>query len=173
MARKRKVDPVQLERLLRDGFSQREVAEKFGVGEGTISKNVKVLTFCQAQDVVMRSAIKINDKKLNAMATLERVIKKVEDELKGISASMEGTMGEEKREWLEVQLKYLAETRKQLTLIKELIESTWMMEQLREFQELVLEKVKKFAPEAWSEIQRELKQERSDRSIPGIREFTV
>ena len=62
MTRKRKVDPVLLEKVLRDGFSQREAAEKLGVGEATISKNVKALRFCQAQDVVLRSASKINDK---------------------------------------------------------------------------------------------------------------
>jgi transposase len=163
--RRRKVDPIILEKLLRDGLSQKEVAERFKVSEGTISKNVKALTFASAKDVVLRSASKINDKKLNAMTRLERIAKVVEDELTYIRKTIKNTKGEERREWQEVQLKHTAEIRKQVNLLLEIAQALYNIEEVNAFKKIVLEEIGNESEELRNRI---LQRIRSRRTYSGL-----
>jgi transposase len=166
--RKRKVDPLILDRLLREGLSQREVAERFNVGEGTVSKNVRALNMAQNQDVVLRAATKINDKKLSAMTRLERISQAVETELDFIQEEMKNLKGEERREWQDTQLKHTAEIRKQLALLLEISQTLYNIEEVEAFKKIVLEEIGAIDEEARTKILERIRQRRSYSGVAGI-----
>lgn len=168
MARRRKVDPVLLEKLLRDGFSQEEVAQKLKVSPGTISKNKKALDFARANDIVLRSASKINDKKLNAMSRLDRIADIVEGELAYIQGVIKNTQGQERREWQEVQLKHTAEIRKQVSLLREIALTLYNVEEVEAFKKIVLEEIGEVNHEVRQKILDRIRQRRTDTGLSVI-----
>ena len=139
--RRRKIDPLQLRQMLDQGKLQKDIAAFFGVSEGTVSKNKAELNMARSQDIVLRSATKINDRKMNAMTRLERIAKVVEDELTYIRKTIKGTKGEERREWQEVQLKHTAEIRKQVNLLLEIAQALYNVEEVEAFKKVVLEEI--------------------------------
>ena len=54
---KRKVDPIALEKMVRDGLSQRQISERLNVREGTISKNIKLLNFASSKDICSKVCV--------------------------------------------------------------------------------------------------------------------
>jgi transcriptional regulator with XRE-family HTH domain len=70
---KPKIDRVELNRLLRKGKSQREIAQVFGVSEGAISKAKKELNIAVVKNVALESAHKVVGKSLNALSQLQKI----------------------------------------------------------------------------------------------------
>jgi uncharacterized protein YerC len=165
--RRRKVDPIELERLLRDGLTMEKIGEHFGVTKGTICKNAKALGLAQSQDVVLRAATKINDKKLSAMTRLERIAKVVEDELTYIRRTIKNTKGEERREWQEVQLKHTAEIRKQVNLLLEIAQALYNIEEVEAFKKIVLEEIGAVNEEIRTKILERIRQRRTYSGVCG------
>jgi hypothetical protein len=166
--RHRKVDLIHLRRMHEEGKPGNEMARFFKVSEGTISKNLKALGLAQNQDIVLRSATKINDKKLSAMTRLERIAKVVEDELTYIRKTIKNTKGEERREWQEVQLKHTAEIRKQVNLLLEIAQALYNIEEVEAFKKIVLEEIGNESEELRERILQRIRQRRSDRGVAGI-----
>lgn len=173
MPRKRKVDPVLLERLLRDGLTMEQIGQRFGVPKGTISRNAKALRFCKTQDVVLKSAEKINTKKLNAMSRLERIAGIIEGELTYIGGVIKGTSGEERRSWEEAQLKHTAEIRKQISLLREISLTLYNVEETEAFKKIVLEEIGNESPEIRQRILERIKQRRSAGVLSGIGQLNL
>jgi predicted DNA-binding protein YlxM (UPF0122 family) len=170
---RRKIDPIILEKLLRDGLSQREIAEEMRASEGAISKNIKFLNLAKAKDVVLRSAKKLHTRDLNAMDRLGRICSVVEGELNRILTELKTVKKEKRIPWLEIELKHCSEIRKQVSLIRDIQESFYRIEQIVEFQHLVIDTVKEVAPEAWNEIRKRVEQRHSNSTIPGLGRFGV
>ena len=164
---RRRVDLIQLRRMIDDGKLQNEMAGFFKVSEGTISKNVKALSLAQGQDIILRSATKINDRKLNAMTRLERIAKVVEDELTYIRKTIKGTKGEERREWQEVQLKHTAEIRKQVNLLLEIAQALYNVEEVEAFKKVVLEEIGACDEEIRKKILERIRQRRTYSGFTG------
>jgi len=165
--RRRKVDPLQLKQMLDQGKAQKEIAAFFRVSEGTISKNVKTLSLAQSQDVILRSATKINDRKVSAMTRLERIAGVVESELNYIQKTIKGTKGEERREWQEVQLKHTAEIRKQVNLLLEIAQALYNIEEVDAFKKIVLEEIGNESEELRDRILQRIRQRRTYSGLGG------
>lgn len=165
--RKRRVDLGELRRMIDGGKPQTEMAKFFSVSEGCISKNIKALTLAQSQDVILRSATKINDKKLSAMTRLERIAKVVEDELTYIRKTIKGTKGEERREWQEVQLKHTAEIRKQVNLLLEIAQALYNVEEIDAFKKIVLEEIGNESEELRTRILQRIRERRTYSGFSG------
>lgn len=166
--RHRKVDLIHLRRMHEEGKPGNEMARFFKVSEGTISKNLKALGLAQNQDIVLRSATKINDKKLSAMTRLERIAKVVEDELTYIRRTIKNTKGEERREWQEVQLKHTAEIRKQVNLLLEIAQALYNIEEVEAFKKIVLEEIGNESEELRDRILQRIRQRRAYSGVAGI-----
>jgi Na+/phosphate symporter len=164
---RRRVDLIQLRRMIDDGKLQSEMAGFFKVSEGAISKNVKALSLAQGQDIILRSATKINDRKLNAMTRLERIAKVVEDELTYIRKTIKNTKGEERREWQEVQLKHTAEIRKQVNLLLEIAQALYNVEEVEAFKKVVLEEIGGVDEEIRKKILERIRQRRTYSGFAG------
>ena len=171
--RKRKVDPIQLERLLRQGLTMEEAGKHFGCTKGTISKNAKALTFASAKDVVLRSASKINDKKINAMSRLEKISKMIQDEMEYTNKTMKTATGEERRNWSDIHLKHSAEIRKQIDLLKEIALTLYNIEEVEAFKKIVLEEIGGVDEEIREKILDRIRQRRASTGLAGIGGFGV
>ena len=64
---KPKIDRVELNRMLRDGKSQKEASEAFNVSEAAISKAKKELNINVVKTVALETAHKVADKNLNTI----------------------------------------------------------------------------------------------------------
>lgn len=173
MARKRKVDLIQLESMLRSGLTMEQIGEHFGVGKGTVSKNAKALKFCKSQDIVFRSAERINAKKISAMARLERIAEIVEGELSYIRKTIKATSGEERRAWEDVQLKHCGEIRKQVDLLRDIAMTLYNVEEVEAFKKIVLEEIGAVDERVRDEILRRIKERRVDRGLAAIGQLGI
>lgn len=164
MARQRKVDLQKLKVLRDKGLTGIEIAKHFGVGEGTISKNLKALSMAISQDVVLREAEKINDKQLNAMGRLEKMAGDVDNEIEAINKELEEAPKSEKTELRELKIKFSAEGRKQINSHVDLAKMVYDITEVRKFQETVIEVIGEVDSEVRNEILKRLKERRA----PGL-----
>jgi len=165
---KRKVDLERLEILARQKVSGAEIAKALNVSPGAISKNLKALNFACTKDVTLRAATKINDRKLNAMARLERIAKGIEDELSYVENTMKTTSGEERREWEGNHIKYNAEVRKQISLLREIALTLYNVEEVEAFKKIVIEEIGGCDEEIRRKILDRIRQRRTDTGLSGI-----
>jgi hypothetical protein len=168
MAAKRKVDLLELERLLGSGRTMEQIAQRMGVNKGTISKNAKALKFCGAKDVVLRSAARINDQKISAMERLNSLMETVQSELRYTQEAMKDTKGGERREWQDSLIKHAAELRKQLSLLREIMQAAYDIQMVEEFKAVVMEEIGNESPETRQRIFERIKQRRIDRGFPAV-----
>ena len=89
---KPKIDKVKLNKLLRSGKSQKEIAQVFGVSEGAVSKAKQALSVQVVKSVVLENAHRVVDQNLNAVQQLynvNRVANRLLDELTGEDKTIE------------------------------------------------------------------------------------
>jgi uncharacterized protein YerC len=70
---KPKIDRVALDQMIRDGKSQKDIAQVFGVSEGAISKAKKELKIAVVKNVSLESAHKVVAKSLNTLEQLQKI----------------------------------------------------------------------------------------------------
>jgi len=70
---KPKIDRVKLNRMLQRGKPQHEIAQRFGVTEGAISKAKKELNVAVVKNVALESAHKVVDKHLDTIGQLQKI----------------------------------------------------------------------------------------------------
>ena len=70
---KPKIDRVKLNRLLRSGKSQKEVAQVFKVSEAAISKAKNELKVAVVRNVALESAHKVVDRHLDTIGQLQKI----------------------------------------------------------------------------------------------------
>jgi len=165
MPRKRKVDLNQISKLRDSGLSSTDIAAKIGVSKGAISQGFKKLGLSGSQDVVLRVAGQLNNSKLNAMSKLEKICGVVEGELDRIQEELKKAEGRGRIDWQEIQLKHTAEIRKQLSLLLEISQALYRIEEVDAFKRVVLEELGKIAPEARDKVMTALKQRRSQNNL--------
>jgi len=191
---KPKIDRVKLSQLLKQGKTQREVAQVFGVSEGAISKAKKELNISVVKSVALESAHKVVDKNLDAIDQLQRVnqvANQLLDELTGedqvidrmvkaveVSLEYEGDPISQKKYIRQVilrvnqdkntALKACAEIRGQLNLQLDIFKTLYDMQAVAEFQKEVLTAIGEEAPNVRNRIIQRLKESRSLRSAVSI-----
>jgi hypothetical protein len=164
----RKIDPIALQKLFEAKLTGREIAEKLGVSPGAVSKNLKALGLAKTEDVVMRAATKIHNRKLDAMAQLQKINQAIDKELEHIQEELKGSNGPARRELQEAQIKHTAEIRKQLALLLDIGKALYNVEEVAAFQKICLEEIGNESPECRNRILRKLQQRRSTSGLVGF-----
>lgn len=160
---KPKIDRVKLSQMLRDGKTQRDIAESMGVSEAAISKAKKELNINVVKSVALENAHRVVDKSLNAVDQLQKINgyanelldllmrwQRGDDEALQILESQVKMVrvgkGEE-AEWVkeykfkdprELALKAMGEIRSQLRLELEIFQTLYDLRAVQEFQQEVL-----------------------------------
>ena len=183
------IDRVKLSQMLRDGKTQRDIAESMGVSEAAISKAKKELNINVVKSVALENAHRCVDKSLNAVDQLQKINndanelldllmrwQRGEDEALQILESQVKMVkvgkGEE-AEWVkeykfkdprELALKAMAEIRGQLKLQLEIFQTLYDMKAVQEFQKEVLQAIGEASPDVRSKIINRLSQKRAIRA---------
>jgi DNA-binding Lrp family transcriptional regulator len=170
---KRKVDLKKLEALSRIGMSVTAMAKELGVSPGTISNNTRLLDSAKAKDVALRCAAEINDRKIDAMAQLTDLNKRILLELGRIETELEDAPQEGRGDLRDHQRKHAGEIRKQINTFLEIAKTLYNWEEVLQFQQTVLEVIGEIDGEVRTRILEALKQRRNARSAlklgePGI-----
>jgi hypothetical protein len=165
MGRKRKVDLIEIQKLKKAGLCVSDIAKKIGCAKSSVSQGFKDLGLSGSQDVVLRVAGQLNNSKLNAMAKLEKICGVVEGELDRIGEDLKKSKGKARIDWQEIQLKHTAEIRKQLSLLLEISQALYRIEEVDAFKRVVLEELGKIAPEARDKVLSALKARRSQTNL--------
>jgi len=191
---KRKIDRVKLGRLLREGKSQREIAQVFGVTEGAISKAkgelsvgvIKVAAMEHGHELVSQhidagiQLFKINkniNNLLNEVSGDERITERFTN---AVQAMLEDKGSKEDRERIratvgalqkdrDIRVKCSQEIRGQLGLQWEITKGMVDVRVVAEFQREVLEAVAEVAPDVRNRIVNNLKEKRALRGSISIR----
>lgn len=188
MARK-KISNVELEQQVRGGFGVSEIARKLGVSKGTVSKRLKALKAAISKDVTLRSAPEIVEKKLDAIAQLQKINNYAnelldllmrwnrgdEEALQVLESQVNtkkirvGDQEEFVREFKfkdprELALRAMSEIRGQLNLQLEIFKTLYDMQAVAEFQKEVLEAIGEVSPETRERIIQNLQKRRAIRS---------
>ena len=149
---KPKIDRVKLNQLLKEGKTQREVAQVFGVTEGAISKAKKELNINVVKSVALEDAHKVVGKNLDAIGQLQKINDAANQLLDELEQSPE------------LRLKVMAEIRGQLRLQLEIFSQLYDMKAVQEFQDEVLTAIGDASPDVRDKIIRSLNEKRAIRS---------
>jgi transcriptional regulator with XRE-family HTH domain len=180
---KPKIDRVKLNRMLKAGKSQKEIAQVFGVSEGAISKAKKELNVAVVKNVAMENAGRIVDKNLNAIEQLQKINdyaneildllmrwNRGDDEALQVLESQVTTKkvrvgGQEEfikelklKDPRELALKAMAEIRGQLNLQLEIFKTLYDLKAVEEFQKEVLQAIGDVSPHVRDRIINSLKE---------------
>jgi AcrR family transcriptional regulator len=184
---KMKISNIELEQLVREGLGVSEIARKVGVSKGTVSKRLKALNVAINQRVVLHDAGQIVEKKLDAIAQLQKINDSANELLDLLMAWGRGDQealqilesqvrkvkirGSEEeiteykfKDPRELALKAMAEIRGQLNLQLEIFKCLYDMAAVAEFQKEVLESIKEVAPDVRDKIVFNLQKRRAIRS---------
>jgi transposase len=141
------INDSELMRLVRAGQSPKEIAENLGVGISAVCKRLKLLKIAVTKDVTLRSAPKLVNSGLNAMAQLHKINDLINAELDHIEEAIEGAEGAARQALQDQRLKHVAEIRKQLSLVLEIAQVLYNVDEVKAFQEEVLSAIGEAAPE--------------------------
>jgi uncharacterized protein YerC len=188
---KAKIDRVKLNRMLRDGKSQKEIAKTLGVSEAAISKAKKVLNINVVKSVALESAHRIVDKNLDAVEQLQKInrdanelldllmrwnrgdeqaLQVLESQVRKVRVGKTERFVEEFKfkDPRELAIKAMAEIRGQLNLQLEVFKTLYDLEAVAEFQREVLEAIAEVDPVVRGRIIQRLKSSRALRSSVQI-----
>ena len=143
----------------------KERAEALGVSPATICKTLKALGMARNQDIVLKSAEKINQRKLNAMDRLTRAAEIIEKELEHIQESLSSAQGTERKELVQSQLSWIAEERKQITALTDVAKAFFSIEDVREFSRTVIQVLGEVDKGMRDEVIKRLRERRSARTV--------
>ena len=165
-----KIDINLAHQMVNRGKSQKEIAKHFGVSEAAVSKMFKKMRGYIPRVVALEKASELADEKLDAMGQLRHVNALINQELDHIEENIQTATKEERRAWQDQKLKHVKEIRKQLGLLLNIAQTLYNVEEVKLFQETVLEVIGNASEELREKIIRELQQRRALRStfsLPG------
>jgi hypothetical protein len=164
----RKIDKAELNRMLRDGITQREAAKYFGVTESAVSIAKKTLKNTIIRTVAMEKANEVVEADLDMMAQLRKVNKAINEELDQAKEEIVNSKSADKRSLQEIIIKLSAEVRKQLETGLRIAEVWYDHKVFAEFREEVLNTLEEMAPGTRDAIIRRLKEKRAIRGLVSI-----
>jgi len=184
-----KISNLELEQLVSKGLGVSEIARKVGVSKGTVSKRLKALNVAINQNVTLHHAGEIVEKKLDAIAQLQKIndyanelldllmrwnrgddeaLQILETQVRKVKIG-KGKDAEEVTEFRfkdprELALKAMAEIRGQLNLQLEIFKALYDMAAVAEFQREVLTAIGEVSPDVRERIVHNLQKARAIRS---------
>jgi len=163
---KPKIDRVKLNQMLRAGKPQKEIAQKFGVSEGAISKAKQELRISVVKNLALESAHRVVDKSLNAVDQLQNINSTANELLETAMSIIRGEKPPVKMKGdpRDVALKAMQEIRNQLRLQLDIFQSLYDMKAVQEFQHEVLSAIEEVSPDVRNRIVNRLSQRRAIRS---------
>jgi len=148
-----KVDPAEVQQLWNRGLNQTEIAQKCGVNKSSVCRLLKRFDIAKAKDVVLRTAQRVADRKLDSMEQLHEINEVVLAELRHLREALDGAEDSEKREGLELRiLRHTREIRGQLGLLLDIARQLYDVEQVASFQQAVLEEIAEVDPDVRKKI---------------------
>jgi hypothetical protein len=160
----KKISNLELERLVKEGNGVSEIARKLGVTKGAVSKRLKALNVAITKDVTLHHAGKIVEKKLDAVAQLEKINQAINVELDRIQEDLKEAKGDGRLALQMIQIKHSEEIRKQLALQLDIFKALYDITAVAEFQKEVLEAIGNASPEIRDQIIHNLQKTRAIRS---------
>lgn len=167
-----KVDHDMLIKLLVElGWKQNACAEFFGVSQAAVSKAKKRIDIAVSSDVALFSAPKMINAKLSLADQLEALGKQARELLEMIHVVLHGDQASQEYRDSQTKLRRLAgsnrdlggfliklqaELRKQLEFVFKMQSEIYSLKKVEEFQTVVLEEIRKTAPEVQQRIVRRL-----------------
>ena len=188
---KPKIDRVKLNRMLREGKSQKDIARSMGVSEAAISKAKKELNINVVRAVGLERAHEVVDKNLATVAQLYKINQNANELL---DVLMEWNRGDSKalqilesqvrkvrvgktekfveefkfKDPRELALRAMGEIRAQLNLQLEIFKTLYDVEAIAEFQREVLSSIGEVSPDVRSRIIQRLKERKALRGSISI-----
>jgi predicted transcriptional regulator len=165
-----KIDINLARRMVDQGKTQTEIARYFGVSNAAVSKMFKKMGGYVPRVVAFEKASELVEEKIDAMGQLRRINGLIHSELDHIEESLKTAPKEERRALQDQKLKHVGEIRKQLGLLLNIAQALYNVEEVKLFQETVLEVIGSASEELREKIVRDLQQRRALRSsfsIPG------
>lgn len=169
----RRVNLLELQRLFEQNLPGKEIARIMSVSPPAISRNLRALKMARNQDIVLKTAEKINTNRLNAMARLTRAAELIEKEMEHIQTSLSNAEGAERKELAQSQLAWIAEERKQITALVDVAKAFYSIEDIREFSRTVLQVLGEVNKEIRDEVIKRLRAARSARTVLGADGFGI
>lgn len=161
----RKIDKAELNRMLREGKTQKEAAQYFGVTESAISIAKKSLKNTFVRTVALEKANEIVEADLDMMAQLRKVNRAINEELDQAKEEIAKANSQDKRSLQEIIIKLAAEVRKQLETALRMVE-VWDEHKLwLELREEVLNVLDEMQPGTRNEAIRRLKERKILRGL--------
>ena len=161
---KPKIDIRKMERLLREGKSQRDVAQVFGVSESAISHAKKSLRKNIVRTVGLERANEVVTAHLDVMGQLRRINLAIDEELTRAKVVVAKADGKDQLALQNIIIRLSSEVRRQLDLQMEIFELWYQGRAVIEFQQIVLTAIEEVSPELKERIIRKLQKERAVRS---------
>lgn len=153
-----KIDDRKLNRLLRSGKSQREVARILGVSDSAVTQAKRRLNIAVVKDVGLESAHRVVEENLDAIGQLRRINNTANGLLDAAT----------KAEDHETVLKCMAEIRGQLRLQLDIFAVLYDVKEIQAFQQEVLSLLEEVEPGARERIVSRLKEGRVIRASLSI-----
>jgi len=161
---KKKINDDTLLQLIRDGNSPAEAARRLGVGRAAVSKRLKALKIEVTRDVTLRSAAKLVDRGMDAMAQLQKINDSINAELDWIEEGASGLTGADREKFQAQRLKHVAEIRKQVSIMLDVYRVYSSYGEAKAFRQAVLEAIGECAPEVITSIRQKLREIHAIRS---------
>jgi DNA-binding MurR/RpiR family transcriptional regulator len=156
MANKRKIDYAKLRELAQSGKKIREMAIELGVSHSTVSRSLQKLGIAVAGEITLARARDIVARDLEVKDGLREIYQAVFKEIDVIQAALTDAEGEARAALQDRLLKHTAEIRKQLSLAVDVSRMLFNIEEVKAFQEIVLEEIAAVEPEVRTKIVRRL-----------------
>ena len=133
----KRINPILLQKLIGEGESQSGAARKMGFSKQAISK------FLQRQKGDPKPVpVKTGPiSEFEGLKSLKKIMSCVVGELKYLDGEIKTSQGESRERLNSQRLNYLKECRKQLSLVLEVDEKRFNIEEVLRFQNFVLEKI--------------------------------
>jgi hypothetical protein len=154
--------------MLRDGKSQREISQVFGVTESAVSKARKQLKHVIVRVASMERAGEIVEEHLDLMSQLRKVNLIINEELDRARESISEASAQDKRLAQEILIKLSAEIRRQMETYLSIVEVWNDAKITKEFQEEVLHVLDEAEPGTRARIIERLKQRRVVRGLVNL-----
>lgn len=193
MGQKPKIDRVKLNRLLREGKSQKDVAQVMGVSEAAISKAKKELNINVVKSVALENAHKVVGKNLDAVAQLQKInsyanelldllmrwnrgddeaLQILESQVRKVKVG-KGKDAEMVKQYKfkdprELALRAMQEIRGQLGIQLDIFKTLYDLEAVAEFQREVLSAIGEVEPDVRNRIVQKLKESQAIRQSVSV-----
>jgi transcriptional regulator with XRE-family HTH domain len=159
----RRINPIELDRLLAENLSLSEAARRMGFSKQAISQFLQKRK--RQEQGIKNLPAKTPHVDFSGTKVLKKVISIVTGELRYLDKKI-NEVSEEQRSSLNFQrLKYLAEARKQIALVLEIDEKRFNIEEVLKFQNFVLEKIGEIDEQTRDQIIEGLRRGKSIRTV--------